>query len=867
MLLKTKLHLPKQAIKPIKRLEVIRHLSLERHLTLLIAPAGYGKTNLVLAWLDSLSVSVGWVSLDEADNDVSQFIQYLLAACENATPEFVKLRHQVNDVTSALSIEHILIALINIFVDYSQPYILVLDDYHLIHNFDIHEAMTFLIENKPADLHIIIISRSELPFPIGRWRAKNEIIELRAADLRLSQAEIAAFFTSQNISGLSRENIQALEQRTEGWIVALQLAAITMKGKDNVSDFIADFTGNHTYVVDYLTDEVMQQQPQEIQQFLMQTSLLPRLNANLCNAILNIKDSQAILQNLETQNLFLISLDNQRDWYRYHHLFQDMLRYWLKREYPDQISALHRRASDWFIKHDWLEDSLTHAVLAHDWQNVIQIIKQNVFTMFSQGKMSTARRWFSYLPQDHILASAELCLNYATALNLSGASDEMPPYLKQAEQLLHAEQMLQQPSQSETLEGQIAVLRGYQARRDNKFGQSIHYLKNALDLLPKDQLGFRVTAHLHLGVAYQLTSHLEQSSQHFEQAQHLSRQHIPYSFTATVGLQAGVYVAMGQLQKAEQLCRSIINEQDSNPGLGYVKMTLGAILLETNRLEEAETILKQAIEMGYLSADYTLTIHGLITLTHLYRHQLRLTDAHTCLKQAYRLMQQTQSHFGSFHYDCTQIQQWILEKNISAIQQWLAKHPADDSPVDYQLIYAQGLIATEQFRQAISVLESLQFPAECVELRIHLQILAAIAKKKVRDDERSHKTIIQALTLAQPAAFQRIFCIFTPTMLSLLKNTLTNYTEADNISTEYLSQLIKLLQSSQQTKQPLIDPLTDQEITVLRLMAAGLTNRAIAEELVISIGTVKGYSHNIYTKLSVSNRRDAVQSASDLNLI
>ena len=420
MLLKTKLHLPKQAIKPVKRPEIVKCFSQEHRLTLLAAPAGYGKTNIVLEWLASLSALTGWVSLDEADNDINQFIQYLLAGCENAAPELVKLRNQVSDVSSVLSIEPILTALINIFVDRSQAYILVLDDYHHIHNPDIHEALIFLLENKPSDFHIVISSRSELPFPIGRWRAKNEVTELRAADLRLSQGEIAAFCTAQAISDLSKADIQALAERTEGWIAALQLAIIAMQGLEDRSAFISNFTGSHTYVVDYLTDEVMRQQPADRQHFLMQTSLLPRLNANLCDDILEIADSQDILADFETQNLFLISLDDRREWYRYHHLFQEMLHYRLQREALEQIVPLHRRASRWFMQQGWIEEGIAQAAKAEDWSAITQIIVQNITATFSQGKMSTVRRWFSHLPHEIILADVELCINYAWALNLSG---------------------------------------------------------------------------------------------------------------------------------------------------------------------------------------------------------------------------------------------------------------------------------------------------------------------------------------------------------------------------------------------------------------------------------------------------------------
>ncbi|MCP4936528.1 MAG: helix-turn-helix transcriptional regulator, partial [bacterium] len=289
------------------------------------------------------------------------------------------------------------------------------------------------------------MSRSELPFPIGRWRAKNEITELRAADLRLSQAEAASFFAAQNLASLSKEDIQALTARTEGWVAALQLSAIAMQGKENVSAFIADFAGSHMYVVDYLTDEVMQQQPEPVRRFLMQTSLLPRLNASLCNATLKIEDSQSILRDLESQNLFLIRLDDQREWHRYHHLFQDMLRYRLQRETPAQIPALHSRASLWFVQHGWLEEGISQSMLAHDWQTVTQIINQNTAAMFSQGKMNTVRGWFLRMPNDIILESVELCIYYAWALNLSGGSDEMPPYLRQAEQ------HIQQASQSDEL--------------------------------------------------------------------------------------------------------------------------------------------------------------------------------------------------------------------------------------------------------------------------------------------------------------------------------------------------------------------------------------------------------------------------------
>ncbi|MCP4182492.1 MAG: tetratricopeptide repeat protein, partial [Hyphomicrobiales bacterium] len=323
----------------------------------------------------------------------------------------------------------------------------------------------------------------------------------------------------------------------------------------------------------------------------------------------------------------------------------------------------------------------------------------------------------------------------------------------------------------------------------------------------------------------------------------------------------------GQLQKAEQLCRKMLGEQDDNPGYGYVKMALGAILLETNRLDEAEKLLKQTIELGYLSADYTFSIHCLITLAQLHQHQTHLAKASACLEQAQRLMQQTQAHFGAYHYDYAQVQQWCLEKNISALQQWLIKHPADASPVNYQLLHAKGLIATEQFRPAIRILENAELPTEHIEIRIQAQCLLAIAYKRVRDDERCFKAIASALTLSEAVGFQRIFCVFNHTMLQILKDTLANYAGTHSFSVEYLGQLIKLLQGSMQVKQALENPLTNREITVLRFMSAGLTNRAIADELVISIGTVKGYSRNIYSKLAVSNRQDAVQKAFDLNLI
>ena len=861
MLLKTKLHLPKRAVKLVKRPQIVQLFSLDHRLTMLIAPAGYGKTNIVLEWLESLSPLVAWLSLDKGDNDANQFTQYLLAAFENISPEFTKLREQVIDIVPTLSIEYVLTALINIFVDFAKPAILVLDDYHLIHNPDIHAAITFLIENKPTNLHTIIMSRSELPFPIGRWRAKNEVTELRATDLQLSQAEMGAFFTAQNLTSLSNEDIQALATRTEGWIAALQLSAIAMQGKENVSDFISDFTGSHMYVVDYLADEVMQQQPEYIQHFLMQTSLLPRLSANLCDDILGIEDSQRILRSLEAQNLFLISLDNHREWYRYHHLFQDMLRYRLQREIPARLTALHHLASQWFIQHGWLEEGFSHAMLADDWQTVIQIVNQNITAMFSQGKITTVRRWFSQLPNDIILKNAELCINYAWALNLSGASDKMTSYLKQAKQLL------QQNSETGHLEAQVSILQGYQSRRGNKISQSISHLQKALTILPPDEHVFRATTHIHLGIAHQLQANLKYSLYHFEQAQHFARQHYLYSFAAAAGLEIGVHVAMGKLLKSEQLCRSMMNEQDNNPGFGYIKMVLGAILLETNQQKEAETILKQTIELGYLSADYTFCIHSLITLAQLYQQQMRLADANACLQQAQKLMQQTQAHFGNIHYDQAQIQLWILEKNSSAILAWLAKQSMANSIVGYQLIYAKGLIATEQYRQAIWILEKVEIPAEHIEFRIQVQNLLAVAYKLVRDDERSYEAIIVALTLAEPAGFQCIFAVFNHMMLPILKDILTNYTEVHSFSVAYVGQLIRLLQDGMQVKQALNDPLTDREITVLRLMAAGLTNRLIAEELVISIGTVKGYSRNIYSKLAVTNRQDAVQSAFELNLI
>jgi short-subunit dehydrogenase len=488
-LLATKFHMPRPHAPLVDRPYLIERLkpAAERPLTLLAAPAGSGKTTLLSTWLERAPLTAAWVSLDPADNDLTRFWSYILTALDKAWPGCGATALSLLQSPQPPSMESILSTLINTLSALSQEVVLVWDDYHLITAPAIHTSVTFLLEHLSPRLHLIIATRADPPLPLARLRTRGQLIEVRSADLRFLSKEAAAFLTQLSGLTLSAEEITALETRTEGWIAGLQLAALSLHGRTDIPGFIKTFTGSHRYVVDYLVEEVLVHQPEPVQAFLLQTATLERMTGSLCEAVTGNGDGQAMLERLEQTNLFLVPLDDERRWYRYHHLFADMLQQRLQKRMPDLVPELHRRASAWYEQHGLQTEAVEHALSALDFGRAARLIEQvTVALIWKRGELSTLLRWQEALPEQVMHAHPRLLLDIAWALLWSGQVTALDPHLQAASRVLAA-RTGSQPNvphtDRQTMQGELAAIRAELARQRGDVSGAIELARESLTAL------------------------------------------------------------------------------------------------------------------------------------------------------------------------------------------------------------------------------------------------------------------------------------------------------------------------------------------------------------------------------------------------
>jgi LuxR family maltose regulon positive regulatory protein len=461
-----------------------------RKLTLISAPAGFGKTTLLSAWTQQWVCPVAWISLDTGDNDPARFWTYVIAALQTIHKGVGESIPVALQSPQPPLIEGLLTDLINEVAQVSDPFALVLDDFHVITHQLIHDGLTFLLNNVPPSIHLVLSSRADPPWPLARLRARRAMAELRARDLRFTSTEAASFLNEVMKLNLSPEEVAALEERTEGWIVGLQMAALSMRGRNDLSGFISAFSGSHRYILDYLVEEVLNQQSPDVQEFLLKTSILNRMSAPLCNAVMGgerarltprseVFGEHEILTQLERANLFLIPLDDERRWYRYHHLFADLLRNRLGQLYPDQVPALHRRASAWYEGQGQIVEAVGYALAAGDIPLIERLVAENALAVIYHGELATVVRWLDALSDDVMRARPRLCVTYAWALAYAGQLDKVEP-------LLHdAEKALTEP------EGHIAAIRAYVAALKGDIIHAAELAREALDRLPETDLTAR----------------------------------------------------------------------------------------------------------------------------------------------------------------------------------------------------------------------------------------------------------------------------------------------------------------------------------------------------------------------------------------
>jgi LuxR family transcriptional regulator, maltose regulon positive regulatory protein len=869
-----------------------------RKLTLISAPAGFGKTTLLVEWLRERAGSEGsvaWLSLDEGDNDPTRFLSYVVAALRSVEGEIGE------GVLSALRspepphIEAITAALINELAALPEELTLILDDYHLIDSGPVHGIVSFLLEHQPPNVHLVISSRIDPPLPLSRLRARNQMMELDAAELSFTPEEAVTFLDSVMGLGLSAEDVAALEERTEGWIAGLQLAALSMRDRKDVSGFVKAFSGSHRDVLDYLAEEVLERQPGQMRAFLFQTCVLDHLSGALCDALSGRSDGQAILERLERDNLFVIALDDDRRWYRYHHLFRGFLRTRLQRESPERVSELHRRAAAWYEQNDLISEAVGHALVAEDYERAADLVERVVGEMWFRGEVMTLLGWLESLPEEAKRRRPRLLLEHATALLWVGRLEGVERLVREAERIVGAaaEDSGEGPPPSAEnihrryLLGYAAATRAWHANLLGNPQSGIELARRALALLPDDPRP-RTFAAFTLAAAYTFGGDFEAASAAFAETAELglAAGH-DYLTLEAMGYHAELQMARGRLREADCILRRALvvaaeRGDVSLPATGEVHVAMGELLYEWDDLDSAEDRLTEGVRLAKRTGQIGSLVDGYVSLSRLKQAQGATDDAIEAAREAERLARS--SGVSQF---IVEVAAWKSRLHLAqaeltaATSEWERVSVGDDDPIFVreieQIAHAQLLVARAEQGEALRLLADLREAAQATGRtgrEIEILALEALALQAKGKKERAVSTLAQALALAEPEGYVRTFVDEGLPMAELLSEVLEAQ-QRDRLTPEvpayYPRKLLAALDrdasGAATLGAELPEPLSEREREVLTLVAAGKTNQEIAEDLFVALSTVKTHIKNIYGKLDARNRTQALARARELRLL
>jgi LuxR family maltose regulon positive regulatory protein len=876
-LLKTKIYIPPPKPKDIHRPLLIKRLNegLDRKLSLISAPAGFGKTTLVSSWAVVCNRPVAWLSLNQMDNDPINFLIYLIAATQTIVENFGEQALPRLRSPQPPSLESILVIILNEFSTLKDNIILVLDDYHIIDAKPVDSVLSYLLSNLPPQLHLVISTREDPNLPLAGLRAQRHLNELRAEDLRFNQQEAAEFFKKTMGLSITPDDISALEARTEGWIAGIQLAAISMKGYQDTTQFISSFTGSHQYVMDYLVEEVLQQQPESIKKFLFSTSILDRMCGPLCEAVtLGEKGSgQKILENLERANLFIIPLDNQRKWYRYHHLFSDLLRHRLVKNFAfqaedaDDYNELYIRASEWYEKNGFALEAFQHAAEGNDIERALRLIGEKSIPRHYSGTVTAILNWLGSLPETEFNDHPSLWLLYASTLLTNGQTTGVEDKLQYAEKALKSDE---KDNNSRMIIGRIAAARATLALTRYDISSMIAESRRALKYLHPENFSHRSSANWALGYGYMFQGDRSSARQVFTDAISLSQKSgdIFTEILATIGL-GTVQEADNLLYQAVETYQHVLQLASEQPLqiVNEAHLGLARILYEWNDLEAAEKHGRLSLQ---LALEYDKVIDRYI-ICEIFLARLKLANnnvegAAAILEKASQTAHQKNFTHRIPEIAAVQVLTSLAQGNLSDASFLAHKH---DLPLSQARVHmARGDIST-----ALEVLSRWQQQVEDKDLKdeqLKVMILQAVAHHLGRDKDKAMQLLGDALVLAEPGGFVRIFVDEGLPMAELVSEASTQW-----MMPGYISKILAVFETEEQkhagesstSSQPLIEPLSKRELEVLNLIAQGLSNREISERLFLALSSVKGHNRNIFGKLGVHRRTEAVARARELGLL
>ena len=925
-ILRTKLCVPPERPQLVARLRLTDSLlaGFAGKLSVISAAAGSGKTTLVSDLVRQIERPVAWLSLDGGDNDPMRFLAYLVAAFRESCRESAA---GIGDATASLlqspqppALETMMATLLNEIAAAENALILVLDDYHVINNRAIHEAVAFFIEHLPAGAHLIIASRTSPPLPLPRLRGRGELTELRMPDLRFTTDEAATFFGLTMKLELTPENVAALTARTEGWIAGLQLAALSLHRRRDSGQFIKDFTGRHQYVLEYLVDEVVSQQPEEAQVFLLRTSVLDRLTGSLCEALTGQTGSHERLHSLEQANLFLIPLDEQRQWYRYHHLFAEFLLARARTALGDaEIGALHKRAAEWYEQHDFAAEAIEHAFLAADFDFAARLIERTADEWYARGALATLQRWLATLPENVLSARPRSAIYYAWALYFNGLGNQDGSALfERAEGYLRmAERSLEGISEANEERGMIFAVRTSMASAaptaksplcaTRDLARTIQCGLKALELLPEYNLSWRCVVNLGLGFAYRLVGDISAATQCFVEAARLGELGGNLSGALVALNNCGALLsAQGRLYEVERVYRDglrIASQRNGDllPITGQIYYGLGRLLYEWNRLSEAAQCMNNARTRceagGFPRAEVMMT---LARVQFAQRNDEAVRETISRATEIYSTEGISATSMG--HAEMERARLSLLQGNVAAAARWAktADLEPNQSAAPWReaefLTLARVLIAQGRSEKALELLDSLKQAAASGKRNGNLiEILTVMATALVTTEQTddARNCLKQALVLAEPSDYVRVFTDegepLAGLLYSLYQQLKKERGNSYGFSREYVERLLLALRSeetaarsgpvrsgparsgseSSESSEPateLVEPLSDRELEILRMIAAGRANQEIAEKLFVAPSTIKWHINNIYGKLGVRSRTQAIARARHLRL-
>jgi len=885
-------------VQPVRSDQITRHRliellngGLDKTLILVSAPAGYGKTTLLSNWLHETEISSAWLSLDKRDNDPVRFLHYFLSALQQIVPT---IRLDLLEMLQGIQpppYEALMSLVINDMDKNPAPGMLVLDDFHVIEAQPILEMLTFLLEHMPPQMHLALLSRTDPPLPLSRLRVRNQLLNIRADQLRFTLDEIALFLNDLMGLELTASDMAAMERRTEGWIAGLQLAALSMQGCKDLHGFVSAFTGSHYYIMDYLAEEVLKLQPQEVSTFLLQTSILERMCAPLCTVVVEDGttgpvDSQARLESLEQMNLFLIPLDGERRWYRYHHLFSDVLNRRLEHQYPDQLPELHQRASKWYELNNFLPEAIQHALEAGDLDRAVRLVEEKGCFLLMTGEVHTLLGWIEAIGA-HGKDSPWLAIQKAWALTLAGSLDQVDHALQEAERLVS---LSEQTPEHKTMLGTIAADRAFLASYQADMRLAVEFAHQALEYLPDNEplpQSMRSVANIILAEARWMDGNLQEAGRIYTETIRNSQAagDIPMLITNNTNL-ADILVEQGQLHRAARIYSETIElalrpDERSLPSVAQAYVKLSSIYYEWNQLDVAARYARHCIEICQLWGNAGLQAEACLMLSRVERAQGNLERAQNALRLAEELIGECRlSTRQTTWLKSTLARMWLVQGNPERPADFLLKSGLpvecieDDIEIPYlreteYLLLARLFLFRDQTDHALAISRQLLQKPEAggrMGMVIDVLVLRALAFEAKKDHSQALATLERALSLAQPEGYRRVFLDEGKPMAKLLA-----LSKSQRIEAGYAAELLSQMQIHPGKKQPipqaLIEPLSLRELEVLKLIEAGNSNQEIAGSLFISIPTVKRHISNIYAKLGVKSRTQALALSKELDLL